>query len=87
MITEDLLMARGSPCSKCGQALSSQNPPLIEELPNTFTFKNKSVSAAYCKNPPYVQVHTQMVKDTTLKMVYQSTPTGYIEIMASDLDK
>lgn len=85
MITEDLLMVRGSPCSKCGQALSSQNPPLIEELPN-LTFKGKPVSQAICRNPPYVQVHTQMVKDITLKIVYQSTPTGYIEIMAKDLD-
>lgn len=86
MITEDLLMSRGSPCSKCGQALSSQNPPLVQELPN-LTFKGKPVSQAICRNPPYVHKHTEMIKDTTLKVVYQGTTRGYIEIMAKDLDK
>jgi len=86
MITEDLLMARGSTCSRCGQALSSQNPPLIEELPNR-TFKGKPVSSAVCRNAPYVEVHRMMIKDTTLKIAYQATSRGYIEIMAKDLDK
>lgn len=84
MITEELLISRGSTCSKCGQAFSTQNPPLIAELSSSF--HGNKVSSAICKNPPYVHKHTEMVKDTSLKIVYQSTPRGYIEIMAKDLD-
>ena len=85
MITEKLLQRNGAPCSKCGQAFSPQNQPLITILPNK-TYRGKEVSSAICNSPPFFHKHKQMEEDTALTTVFISTTNGYREIMAKDLD-